>query len=380
MIASLAFCLLLFFSPIFGMKKFNVPKLKIVPSPGQQLFGTEPICSMRNPLHSGPAADDEESYEDEIHSVCALDAAYDCDLQLLQSLVTESNVNKVGRIGNPIIFATIQKSFDDLNAPVEPVFDFLVDKGVCVDTIERGQQMSAFEHATRLSARSPQKNLKTLIYFLKIGASPFFAPPEKKCAFDIALGFAMENDKKTFPQAREVLKLFQDQARTLDQAVKAFNPELVTKFANATNVQEFNDERKKPLYTAISCFNNYNSRPMLQIIRTLLKAGADPNEGVKNMVQAGNTHLMVATIVSIMRGNTEMIPVLLEAGGNPHMKLIPTFSPSAYDIAYEASRLSTKAIEKQSRLGYSKEISTVAKNQKVAETILWFFEKHKPQK
>ena len=322
-------------------------------------------------------------------------AAYDCDLPLLKNLLAAKiNINAVNKNGEPVIFAAIQRAFDDPKAPTENIFNFLIENGACIDTVEPTHKRSAFVHATHLSVKQPNRNLSILEYFLKIGANPFFAPPSKQTAFEVALSYSLKNRQEKaplFPQAEAVLELFQKNVKNLHQAVLAFNVEKVRELADEKSVQKTTDG-EKPLFTAITNFTTFNSQKMLEIIKILLRKKADLNAEIRltNFIRTKtddpkicifssetyrNNYLMVATIVSIFQGNTDMIPILLNAGAKPYM-LPGNRLPSAFMIAKKAANLSLAEIEMQCSQGFSKEVNKVAKNKRIAAAIVTIFEKH----
>jgi hypothetical protein len=316
----------------------------------------------------------------------AHDAAHQCKLKKLEVLVTEKNVNKINHDGRPIIFSTIDRSFDKPDGPIEEILNFLIEKNADINRCAHGQKMSAFEYATRESIRNETKNLRVLEYFLNKGLSnPFFALPRKQSGFEIALQCAMDDGSELCPQAKAVLKLFQKEAKTLHHAILSFNVKKVSELANEKSVQE-SYEGLKPLFTAITHFTRFNRKPMLQIIKILLDKNIEPNEKIVNIntvqrimgSQAKiflNTYLMSATIVSIFQNNTQMIPLLLDAGADPHKSFHPDL-PSAFELAHAAAYVSIEDIENQCSQGFSKEIARIVENERVAAKIVELFLEH----
>lgn len=329
-------------------------------------------------------SDDKKNYE-KYFFVDADDAAYECNLQQLEKLITEKNVNTVNHDGNPIIFSAIKKAIDNPNAPVEPILEFLINKGACINSLLPEQRMSTFEYATRLSLQNLSKNLKVLEYFLKKGVNPFLAPPTKQSGFEIALQCAMNSGKELCPQAYWILKLFRNKTETLHQAILSFNVKKVAELANEESVQEIYDGQK-PLYTAITHFTKFNHKQMLPIVEILLQKKIDPNEKIEHVAKPFfeeklylNTYLMIATIISIFQKNAQMIPVLLNAGADPHKSFGPNL-PSAFMLADKAAHLSLQDIENQKCQGFSIEISQIVKNKEIASEISALFSKHQQKK
>ncbi len=321
-------------------------------------------------------------------------AAYECDLAQLRKLVNEHNVNEADSRGRPIIFATIDRAHQDPKAPakeISEVFDFLFEQGAYLDTVTKKHPTSAFEYATWCSIKNKKIDFTVLDDFIDRDASPFHAPPLKKTAFEIACSCTIAKDKESlYPQADEMIKFFQSKAKTLHYAIVSFNVSKVKELANEKNVNEF-ESGEKPLYTAITYYNQLNSKPMLEIIKILLQKKVEINEKIETEATFNkkidafrckttkktffNTYLMVATIRSIFQGNTQMIPLLLEAGADPK-KSFGEKLPCAFSLAQKAANLTLAEIQDQAGLGFTKEIFEIQHNKETASAIVALFEKH----
>ena len=344
-----------------------IPRLALTPIPRDVQEGHESYY-FPQPAHY---LSDPSYYEEDLHDTSsfepAFDAAYDCNLIKLKSLVNQGNINRVNGKRESLLFSAIKGSFKNPKAPIEEVLEFLFDNGGSIDTLVQNHRMSGLEFATRLTAKNKERNFRTLAYFILAGADPFLQLPKKKCAFDVALGLELKNIPKKYPHAKAVLALFRNRAFTLEDAVISCNVDKVRELASPQAINVENKHFKKPLFTAITRFVQYNKNETLEIIEILLKNGAKPNEGIKHMTLPGNTNLIVATIISILRGDTSMILPLIQTGGNPFLSLIPGMTPSAFNIADVCATVDISEIPKDNvtKIEYSKD---------TAKSIVTFFE------
>ncbi len=295
-------------------------------------------------------------------------AAFACNIEKLKKLVNRANINQINSKAEPIIFATLRRSFKDTNAPIEKTLNFLLDNGAYLYITEPGQAMTAFEYAALLSAKSKTHNFRALDFFISQGADPFIASVNKPSLFDTVSHFS--NYPKIYPQANEVLKFFKSKITSLRQAVLACDVEKVEEFANSIANDEKDEDAKTPLFRAVSRFDLSNKIATIEIIKKLLAKGAKPNAGIANMAYPYQTIIAFATIVSIQQGDSGMIPPLLEHGGDPKYSLAPQFGPTAYELAYRAANLTEEDLKKE------KELVQIKKNASTAHDILDLFQKY----
>lgn len=321
--------------------------------------------------HRLNGSEDDGNILERIRFQGAFDAAYHGELARLESLIEGVTINQTNTYGYPIIFSAIKGSHKDPLAPVEKILDLLIEKGACVDVLGFKHKMTALTFATIQAAKNPTLHLKVLEYFLGQNADAYFTPLGKRSAFDVALSLAQKKSNK-YPNAKNVLNFFRNHPRNLEEAIQAYNLGAVKKFANRDTINQMNRYQKKPIFTAITNFYDYNKSQMLEIMALLLARGADPNEEIELLPYEGYTPLLVATIISLVRADYSMLNLLLSAGGTPYRPAIPHESPSAYKIAFIASQLQDAHVEKYEDPSRT-QLQTIRNNKSTALEILQLF-------
>jgi hypothetical protein len=300
-------------------------------------------------------------------------AAYQCDMNELRSLVTSLNVNSVDAHGRPALFAVIDRGFDDAQAPIKQPIEFLADLGANIDEYSYNQKMSALEYATRRALQN-SKTLIPLACVLELGANPFSKNAGKsRSPFQLAY---RQRDKS--PCAEKIISLFRKHIKTIHQAVAGHDIHKVSFYVAKNGVHEKDYKKKLPLYYAIINYNAANRHEMLPILQILLNNKANPNEIIEETRSPATSHLLLATIVSLVQGDLSMIPHLLKSGGNPFVRGSKT--PSAYDFALFSFSLDNKIThtlirqhDEDDQAVFKKIIDRIQQNQSCALELMALF-------
>ena len=302
-------------------------------------------------------------------------AAYYCDMNSLTSLITSGNVNSVDACGHPAMFYVIDRGFNDTQAPIQQPMVFLADLGANIDQHSYNQRMSALEYATR-RALGNSKSLAPLSILLEMGANPFSKNPGKKRSpFQLAY-----RKCKTSARAEDIVRLFREHVKTIHQAVAAHDIDKVSSYAAKKGVHEKDYRKKLPLYYAIMNYNAANRHEMLPVLQILLNNKANPNEIIEETRSPATTHLLLATIVSLVQGDLSMIQHLLKSGGNPFLRVRGAHTPSAYGFTLFAFSLDKKIAQtitgkhdKDDRPAFEKIIDRILHNGSCALELMALF-------
>lgn len=292
-------------------------------------FGPVSCMEKNEPLFQRFYANDVSEEENNYHETRlfnAENAAYRCDMTQLIALVSSQNVNAVNQEKHPVLFSVLNRGFDDLAAPIKEPIEFLTDLGANIDEYSYNQEMSALEYATRRALVS-KKTITPLIHILELGANPFSKNPGKSSS-PYQLAYKRRNKSA---RAEEIIALFRSHIKTLHQAVCAHDIQKVSYFVSKDGATTKDYRGKTPLYYAITRYTHTNKSEMLPILQILLNNHANPNEIIGETCSPQTSHLLLATIVSLVQADLSMISHLLKSGGNPFERTATT--PSAYDFA-----------------------------------------------
>lgn len=256
-------------------------------------------------------------------------AASHGDLESLRNFINSSNVNKLTNyklrvFHHAILFA--EKSRNE--AQYQPIFDYLLSQGAEIQNQINGEKMPPVIFATSIGCFKGYA--RPIEILLEKGADPFIS---NKGACPALICVVAKNQKENSLGALAILKLFQQRASTLYQAVQCLDIEKVKQFANADTIK---NSEECPLSLSFAHWEQgiHESLPVIEI---LLTQGANPNAQLKNQMP-GMTFLMLSTRHALKTGDTRLIELCLKHKGNPKYKAFP-MALSAIDLVKVAAQI-----------------------------------------
>lgn len=262
------------------------------------------------------------------------DAAACGDLESLRHFIDSSNVNnltdrKLRVFQYAITFA--DKCRDETK--YVPIFEYLFSQNAEVQKDVPGEKMSPISFATSIACHTGY--LRPVEILLDKKAKAFESTSEGgTCPASIAA--VATTNKCDTPHASSVLKIFQNKASTLYQAVQCLDVTKVKEFANPDSIK--NSEN---CALVLSSEHWAHGIPQgLTILEILLSQGATPDQQLKGEMP-GITLLTHATRCALNTGNSKLLEVCLAKGGNPKYKAFP-MAPSAIEMVKALSLIEPK--------------------------------------
>lgn len=267
------------------------------------------------PIHSNP---------EQLKVLMGKEAARNGDLESLKHFIDSSNVNKVSEKTTALDAALLFAFKNRDETKYFPILEYLLAQGASIQRPVPGTKVSAFGLATSIACL--EDYTRPIEILLEKGARPFDScTSDTTNAAMLCIVSKLRRDKG----ADSVLRIFQQKASTLQEAIECLSLDKTDQFANPTSIKQMAQNSSGALEKIFVAWTE-GIKESLPIASILLKKGAHPHDELKGSLP-GYTFLIAATTDALKRGETDLLELFLSANGNPRYKSFP-MAPSAIEI------------------------------------------------